>query len=170
MARAAARAGRGARDDDADRGPRGGPDDRDEQGDTVGALTLDRAGNLCAAGSTGGVIGKAPGRVGDTPIVGAGLYAHPQLGAACATGTGEALLTLVASYAVLARIAAGEGPEAAAANVCDDAATRLRAPVGILVLLPDGRTALAHRTDHMTWALARGDAPPIAALTRREGP
>jgi L-asparaginase / beta-aspartyl-peptidase len=138
----------------------------DAGGDTVGALTLDRAGNLCAAGSTGGVLGKAPGRVGDTPIVGAGLYAHDRLGAACATGNGEALLTLVASYATLQRIAAGAGPEEAAAELCAEAEARFRASAGILVLLPDGRTAIAHESEHMSWALARGAAPPATGLAR----
>ena len=139
-------------------------DERQGPADTVGALTLDREGNLCAAGSTGGVLGKAPGRVGDTPIVGAGLYAHPELGAACATGAGEALLTLVASYATLVRIAAGARPDAAAAALCEEAETRFRVSAGILVLLADGTTGLAHRSDHMSWALARGNAPVVAGL------
>jgi beta-aspartyl-peptidase (threonine type) len=139
---------------------------RRDGADTVGALVLDRAGNLAAAGSTGGVRGKAPGRVGDTPIVGAGLYAHPELGAACATGTGEALLTFVASYAALVRVAAGASAEVAATALCAEVLARLGAPVGLLVLLPDGTTAIAHESEHMSWALARGDAPPLAGLTR----
>lgn len=140
--------------------------DRDAA-DTVGALALDRDGNLAAAGSTGGVLGKAPGRVGDTPLVGAGLYAHPYLGAACATGTGEALIRLVASYAILASIAAGRDPEDAAADLCREAMTRWRAPVGLLVLRPDGTAAVAHGSEHMSWALARGTAEVEAGLTRR---
>jgi beta-aspartyl-peptidase (threonine type) len=140
------------------------PPDRDH-GDTVGALALDRDGNLAAAGSTGGVLGKAPGRVGDTPLVGAGLYVHPELGAACATGMGEALIQLVASYAALRSIAAGREPEAAAADICREALSRWSAPVGLLVLRPDGTTALAHGSEHMSWALARGAAPVQAGLT-----
>lgn len=133
-------------------------------GDTVGAVVRDRRGDLCAAGSTGGMLGKAPGRVGDTPLVGAGLYAHPELGAACATGAGEALIALVAAYAVLRRIAAGESPETAALELCGEAARRFDAATGLIVLLPDGRVAIAHRSEHMSWALARGDAPVQGGL------
>src|SRR5258707_3381388 len=57
--------------------------------DTVGAVALDSSGNVAIAVSTGGVDGKLPGRVGDSPIAGAGGYADNDLGAACATGVGE---------------------------------------------------------------------------------
>ncbi|WP_434415090.1 isoaspartyl peptidase/L-asparaginase [Nannocystis pusilla] len=63
----------------------------DNRADTVGAVALDARGELCAAGSTGGVLYKLPGRVGDTPMVGSGLYAHPELGACATTGLGEAI-------------------------------------------------------------------------------
>src|SRR5690606_28000882 len=63
------------------------------QADTVGAVAIDARGELCAACSTGGVLLKLPGRVGDSPLPGAGFYASPQLGAACATGVGEGIMT-----------------------------------------------------------------------------
>jgi beta-aspartyl-peptidase (threonine type) len=68
--------------------------------DTVGALALDRKGNLAAADSTGGVSLKLPGRIGDSPILGAGLYADNRLGAATATGVGEIAMRLVVSKSV----------------------------------------------------------------------
>lgn len=54
--------------------------------DTVGSVAIDRQGNVAAATSTGGITGKLPGRVGDSPIYGAGAFADNQLGAASATG------------------------------------------------------------------------------------
>src|SRR5438132_3315875 len=67
--------------------------------DTVGALALDNDGNLAAACSTGGVSLKLPGRIGDSAILGAGLYADNESGAATATGIGEQAMRLVVSKA-----------------------------------------------------------------------
>ena len=66
-------------------------------GDTVGALAIDQKGDLAAADSTGGVSLKLPGRIGDSPILGAGLYADNRTGAATATGVGEIAMRLVVS-------------------------------------------------------------------------
>ena len=137
----------------------------DGRADTVGAVVLDRDGHLCAAGSTGGVLMKRPGRVGDTPLVGSGLYAHPRLGAACATGKGEAIATHVMSFAVLQRIAGGDDPQDAAELLCHEVARAERATCGLLVLTPDGRVAVAHASRHMSWAIGRGlDAAPQCGL------
>ena len=65
-------------------------------GDTVGALAMDQNGDL-AADSTGGVSLKLPGRIGDSPILGAGLYADNRIGAATTTGVGEIAMRLVVS-------------------------------------------------------------------------
>ena len=140
---------------------------RDGQADTVGAVTLDGDGHLCAACSTGGVLLKHPGRVGDTPLVGSGFYAAPDLGAATATGMGEAILTHVLSFAVLQRIAAGDDPQRAAAEMCERIATRHDATCGLILVTPDGRTAIAHASDHMSWAAAVGSAPIESALVAR---
>ena len=137
---------------------------RDGQADTVGAVVLDAAGNTCSACSTGGVLLKHPGRVGDTPLVGSGFYAAPELGAAGATGMGEAIMTHVASFAVLQRIAGGEDPERAARAVCELVATRHGATCGLILVTPDGRIAIAHASDHMSWARAIGEAPVEAGV------
>ncbi len=134
----------------------------DGQADTVGAIVRDAAGNLAVACSTGGVLLKTPGRVGDTPLVGAGLFAD-ESGAACATGVGEAIIGRVASYEVLRRVARGQSPDEAAADVCREAAGR-DATCGLILVLADGRVGLAHHSPHMSWALARGDARIEAAI------
>jgi beta-aspartyl-peptidase (threonine type) len=71
---------------------------------TVGAVARDRGGNLAAATSTGGMTGKAPGRVGDTPIIGAGTYADNATCAVSATGHGEFFIRHGAAFAIAARL------------------------------------------------------------------
>jgi beta-aspartyl-peptidase (threonine type) len=141
------------------------------QADTVGAVVLDGQGGLAAACSTGGVLGKALGRVGDSPIPGAGYYAAAALGASCATGSGDAIMRKVACHEVLRRIAAGEDPELAALAVCSEVEalgggrTGL-VSCGLIVVDPSGRIGIAHRSTHMSHAYVRGDAPVVAALAR----
>ena len=134
------------------------------QADTVGAVALDERGELCAGCSTGGVLLKEPGRVGDSPVCGAGFYAAPQLGAACATGIGEAILTHVVSYAALRRLADGEDPTQAAAASCKEATARPGATCGLILVAPDGRIGIAHESRDMSWASAVGDEPVRAGL------
>src|SRR5204862_6219790 len=71
---------------------------------TVGAVALDRAGHLAAATSTGGITGQLPGRVGDSPVVGAGVYADDATCAVSATGAGEAFLRTAYDHEVDARL------------------------------------------------------------------
>ena len=78
-----------------------------EKHGTVGAVALDRSGNLAAATSTGGFNNKPVGRVGDTPIIGAGTYARNGLCADSCTGQGEIFIRRVAAYDVAARMAYG---------------------------------------------------------------
>ncbi len=79
---------------------RSGPSDKGDGG-TVGAVALDRCGRLAAAVSTGGFGSKMPGRVGDSPIVGAGLYAKDGVAAVSATGHGEYFLRLVVAHKII---------------------------------------------------------------------
>ena len=87
-----------------------------DQHGTVGAVALDSSGNLAAATSTGGYTGKMPGRVGDSPIVGAGTYADNRACAVSGTGTGELFMRCVLAYHVAARMRyRGESLQRAAA-------------------------------------------------------
>jgi beta-aspartyl-peptidase (threonine type) len=88
---------------------------------TVGAVARDRRGNLAAATSTGGMTGKAPGRVGDTPIIGAGTYADNATCAVSATGHGEFFIRHAAAFAIAARLRhAGQFLDQAARAVIDE--------------------------------------------------
>lgn len=137
----------------------------DGQADTVGAIAIAANGELATACSTGGVLLKHPGRIGDSPVPGAGYWAHDGVGAACATGTGEAILRTAACHAAMTRIAAGMDPEAAARAACDDAVSLGPAfTCGLIVLDAQGRIGVAHRSEHMSHAWAKGGAPVHAAL------
>jgi beta-aspartyl-peptidase (threonine type) len=151
------------------------------QADTVGAVAIDERGELCVGCSTGGVLLKLPGRVGDSPLVGSGFYASPELGAACATGVGEAIMTHVACYAALQRLAAlGSAadeplhPDAAADELCARVAAQrigdAHATCGIILVTPTGDVGVAHRSPHMSWAVARGEVPVEAGLQRPLAP
>ena len=82
--------------------------------DTVGAIVLDRAGNLAAGTSTGGMPFKPPGRVGDSPFIGAGLYADNETGAVSTTGHGERIIPLVLAKTAADLMGGGLDPQAAA--------------------------------------------------------
>ncbi len=127
-------------------------------GDTVGALAIDEDGNLAAADSTGGVSLKLPGRIGDSPILGAGLYADNTLGAATATGFGEIAMRLVVSKSACDAMRALTAQQAASQTV--KKATKLAGRgLGIIAIDRKGRYGVAHNTPHLCWA----------ALTKRGG-
>lgn len=84
-----------------------------ENHDTIGMIALDQAGNLSGACTTSGAAWKLPGRVGDSPIIGAGLYVDNEVGGAAATGWGEAVIRAVGSFLVVEFMRQGHDPEAA---------------------------------------------------------
>src|SRR5437660_7630091 len=120
-------------------------------GDTVGALAIDQNGDLAAADSTGGVSLKLPGRIGDSPILGAGLYADNKMGAATATGIGEIAMRLVVSKSACDAMQALTAQQAASQTVRK--VTRLAGKgLGIVTLDRKGRFGVAHNTPHLCWA------------------
>ncbi len=120
-------------------------------GDTVGALAIDSNGNLAAADSTGGVFLKLPGRVGDSPLLGAGLYADNQSGAATATGLGEIAMRLVISKAACDAMRTMSAQKAARRTI-RRATLQAGKGVGIITLDRAGTYGVAHNTRHICWA------------------
>jgi L-asparaginase / beta-aspartyl-peptidase len=121
-------------------------------GDTVGAVARDAGGALAVAVSTGGLAGKRPGRIGDSPLLGAGLYADDEAGAACATGVGEGFIRTVLCHRAVERLAAGDA--AAVAGECLELlARRVGGRGGLILLGREGAPAAAWNTPHMTWAM-----------------
>lgn len=92
-----------------------------ENHDTIGILALDQAGNLSGACTTSGMAYKMHGRVGDSPIIGAGLYVDNEVGAATATGTGEEVIRIVGCHLVVELMRQGKSPEEA----CREAVGRI---------------------------------------------
>jgi L-asparaginase / beta-aspartyl-peptidase len=122
--------------------------------DTVGAVALDRYGNLAAATSTGGTLSKAPGRVGDSSLIGCGCYADNLSAAVSLTGWGEPIMKLVLGKWAVDRIAAGATPQQAATEAIAYLYQRLGGHGGIILLGPDGQLGLAHNTPRMAWGIA----------------
>lgn len=95
------------------------PDINVENHDTIGQLALDADGNLSGACTTSGAAWKMPGRVGDSPIIGAGLYVDNEVGAACASGWGEAVIRVVGSHLVVELMRQGHDPGTACRMAVD---------------------------------------------------
>jgi len=121
--------------------------------DTVGAVALDVHGNIAAGTSTGGTLNKAPGRVGDSSLIGCGCYADNLSAAVSLTGWGEPIMKLVLGKWAVDRVAAGASPDEAAHEAIAYLFNRLGGHGGIILLGPDGRVGLAHNTPRMAWGL-----------------
>lgn len=125
---------------------------------TVGAVARDATGHLAAATSTGGTANKTNGRVGDSPVIGAGTYARDGVVAVSCTGDGEAFLAGVVAHDVYARMAYGGLGLAAAAEATIHAELGSRGALGALIAVDaDGHTVVALNSDTMLAAWRAGD-------------
>jgi len=124
--------------------------------DTVGAVAMDKKGGYAVACSTGGTQFMLPGRVGDTPIVGAGLYAGPK-GGVTATGIGEEIIRRVLSKAVYDWIAQGKSPQSAVQAGVDLYPEEV--PIG-LVALSKGKVGVAANRTMASWNSSVPLLPP----------
>ncbi|HUD56824.1 MAG TPA: isoaspartyl peptidase/L-asparaginase [Terracidiphilus sp.] len=127
-------------------------DDATISHDTVGAVALDSNGNIAAATSTGGTLNKAPGRLGDSSLIGCGCYANNESAAVSTTGWGEPIMKLVLAKWTADRVSAGNLPEWAAQEAMTYLKQRLNGHGGIIVLNPEGHIGIAHNTPRMAWA------------------
>jgi beta-aspartyl-peptidase (threonine type) len=125
--------------------------------DTVGAIALDREGNIAAATSTGGTLNKAPGRLGDSSLIGCGCYADNQSAAASTTGWGEPIMKLVLAKWSADRVASGSAPEWVSKEAINHLEDRVHGHGGIILLDAAGRFGIAHNTPRMAWGLKKED-------------
>lgn len=116
---------------------------------TVGAVALDRRGTVAAGASTGGIASMLPGRVGDTPLIGCGVYADNRSGAVSMTGLGEGIIRLAIAKTICDGLAQGKSPAVVVRHALRQLVSRINGAAGALVLSPDGRFAIAHVTPHM---------------------
>ncbi|MBN2334555.1 isoaspartyl peptidase/L-asparaginase [Candidatus Bathyarchaeota archaeon] len=124
--------------------------------ETVGAVALDRAGNLAAATSTGGVTGKLVGRIGDVPIVGSGGYADNRVGGVSSTGHGESIMKVNLARLVLSNMEKGMTPKEAAEAALGCMDGRVHGQGGVIVIGRDGEVGFSHTTSRMAWAYIKG--------------
>lgn len=120
---------------------------------TVGCVARDKYGNLAAAGSTGGLTNKQPGRIGDTPVIGAGVYANSQTCAVACTGQGETFIKHVVAHDVHARIKYQQLPLAAAIDqvILDELPPETGGMIGVSA---SGTVHAAYNTHGMFTGLA----------------
>jgi L-asparaginase / beta-aspartyl-peptidase len=130
---------------------------------TVGAVAIDRHGTIAAATSTGGMVGKRPGRVGDSPLIGCGTYADNRLGGVSCTGSGEAIIRVVLAYRALEGLGRDGDPDAAAHAAVELLVKDGRGEGGLILVDPWGRVGHATSTPCMpvAWMSAGFDAPRV---------
>ena len=136
---------------------------------TVGAVARDTGGHLAAATSTGGVTGKKWGRIGDSPVIGAGTYADDRAAAVSATGSGEDFLRAVAGHEIAARVRlAGAALDAAVADVLGEIVAGGGAG-GIIAMPVAGSPVLTFTTPAMYRGAVASDADARVAIFADEG-
>lgn len=134
---------------------------------TVGAVALDAHGHLAAATSTGGMTNKRPGRVGDSPLIGAGTYADDRTAAVSCTGHGESFIRVAAAHDVCARMAyAGQSLEAAAQAVVHEALPAIQGSGGLIAVDRQGQVCLPFNTEGMYRGWARVGQAPASFIYR----
>lgn len=128
--------------------------DADVKFGTIGAVAVDAAGHVAAATSTGGLTGKRWGRVGDSPVIGAGTYADDRACAVSATGHGESFIRAVAAHEIGARIRlAGDVPQSAADAAIADVGV-LGGSGGVIFAAPSGEAGWSFNTASLYRGLA----------------
>ena len=142
------------------------PIDPDNKFGTVGAVACDAQGRLAAATSTGGVTNKKVGRVGDTPIVGAGCFANNVAAVSC-TGTGEMFIRAVAAYDIAAQMEyAGKSLADASNDVVMRKLMAISGRGGLIAVDAQGNVALPFNTEGMYRGFARGAQAPVVSIYR----
>jgi beta-aspartyl-peptidase (threonine type) len=136
---------------------------------TVGAVALDQAGNVAAGTSTGGILDKQWGRVGDSPIIGAGTYASNQSGAVSGTGAGEYFIRLTLARDICALLECRGLPlQTAVDYAIKKELTNLGGDGGVIAVTPDGHMAWSFNTSSMFRAQASEGSPPRVCIYEDE--
>lgn len=146
------------------------PLDENNKMGTVGAVALDMFGNLAAATSTGGMTNKLPGRVGDSPLVGAGCYANNASVAVSCTGTGEVFIRALAAYDIAALMDyGGLSLSEACERVVMEKLPTLGGSGGLIAIDHEGNVALPFNSEGMYRAWGYAGDTPTTGIYREKG-
>jgi beta-aspartyl-peptidase (threonine type) len=133
---------------------------------TVGAVALDRRGDLAAATSTGGYTGKLPGRVGDTPLIGAGTYADNSSCAVSGTGWGEAFIRIALAHEVSARMRHRDEGIVQASKAALGSLVRIKGDGGLIALDRRGNIAMPFNSEGMLRGCIHADGRRVVKIYR----
>lgn len=135
---------------------------------TVGAVALDASGHLAAATSTGGLTNKRPGRVGDSPLIGAGTYADDPTAAISCTGHGESFIRVAAAHDVCARMAYGGQSLQVATDAVVARIGEVGGSGGLIAVDRDGNVCMPFNSEGMYRGFARVGQPPESFIYRAD--
>jgi beta-aspartyl-peptidase (threonine type) len=144
-------------------------DQHDQWFSTVGAVALDKDGNLAAGTSTGGTSNKRWGRVGDSPIIGAGTYANNASCAVSATGHGEFFIRYVVAHNICNRVELGASLEDAADTVVNDILVKAKGEGGVIAMDRAGNITTPFNSEGMYRASIDTDGEMTISIYREEG-
>jgi beta-aspartyl-peptidase (threonine type) len=134
--------------------------------DTVGAVAVDAEGRLASGASTSGWPGKLVGRIGDTPIIGSGVYAN-DVAAACCTGKGEQILRITMARIAVNYVEAGHSVKDAAGRIMADLRQKTSGQAGLLLVDRNGNLAVRYDTPHMPTAILYKRQTAYISMTPR---
>lgn len=136
--------------------------------DTVGAVAMDTRGTFAAGTSTGGLMHKRPGRIGDSPLVGLGLYADNSAGGVSMTGDGEMIMRMALAHRIINSMGNGTDADRAAEDAIAAMVRRVGGEAGCIAIDRHGQIGQAHNTSHMPTGWRTSDMPATAASVKKE--
>ncbi|MBC1220224.1 isoaspartyl peptidase/L-asparaginase [Nostoc sp. UCD121] len=134
---------------------------------TIGCVALDASGVLAAATSTGGTTKQQQGRVGDTAIVGCGLYADNKIGGCSTTGDGESIIPVVLAKTAIDFLTGDRHPDEAAQMAIDALVSKVKGEAGCILIDRQGRVGWAYNSSHMACAYMTTGQDKVAAFTKK---
>jgi beta-aspartyl-peptidase (threonine type) len=136
--------------------------------DTVGCVALDARGTFAAGTSTGGIMHKMPGRIGDSPLVGLGFYADNSAGACSMTGDGESIMRLALAHRIVQSMQSGADADRAAEEALAVMARRVGGEAGCIVIDRHGEIGQAHNSVHLATAWRTSEMPAAIASVKKQ--
>lgn len=135
---------------------------------TVGCVAVDANGILVAGTSTGGTMNQPPGRVGDTALVGCGLYADNQVGGCSTTGDGESIIPVVLAKTAIDLLAGDRHPDEAAQKAIETLKSKVKGEAGCILLDRQGQVGWAYNSQDMAVAYMTAEMDKPAVFTKKE--